>query len=82
MSIIRKYLSRIVCFFLGHMIVDRNATWWMSRMLLSKNTEAVCIRCYKPINFMADLADSVFSESPIFREMKKRAEPTETPHRS
>ena len=72
MTWIRLRLSRLVCFFLGHAYVDRNAVWKMMRDWLDKDVEAYCIRCGHRNSFMADLAENVFAEGPIFKAMKER----------
>lgn len=71
MARLRVWLSRIVCFWLGHLIVSRDAIWKMERDFIDARVEAVCLRCGRQETFMADLVDNVFAESPVFKKTKR-----------
>lgn len=68
---IRRFLSRCVCFFLGHIIVAREAVWYQQRAFLPPTVEAICIRCWRHrVTFTVDLCQNLFTESPVMKKLK------------
>jgi len=69
---IRNRLAAIVCFFLGHQCVKPEVLWEMLKIAVSRDADAICLRCRKQYFFTKALTDSVFASSPLLQRLRER----------
>ena len=70
MTWIRIRLSRLTCFWLGHLMIAPSAANPMVRGFLAARTESICLRCMRQESPMADIADNFFAATPLQRKLK------------
>jgi len=67
-------LCKLICFCLGHLFVNEDALWVMHRSLLpnSDRVDAVCLRCGRREETIAEVIDNFFMLGPYERKLMER----------
>lgn len=69
MNFIRRNLSSLACFVMGHLFVVPQSVPTYLSCFFEKGTEYVCIRCMKQYSPAKEVADLFFTESPFQRRI-------------